>query len=508
MQCEMAVALLRSIKEMKDLKASPSDVDELTKLGLVTTTGAVSRANGSEALLQKLRAELIVLDNRKKKIDQELENLGRFAPGIPKTIFRKNSAYKDLVIEKENIVKKEREVRSRIVDTVQNSTESRYNAIVNGKPMILTFKGKEALVTMQQRGKRISRYELSSFLKEVESTRAHFIARSKKARDILKAISPAYPSIDEIHLRMISVGLSSRQGSPVEIAEMFNTVTDHLKLPLGLRDSTEMVLAETLVLASESKSSLRVRSDLANDLCKNSFKGYSVSQDQVRAVGIILASGRKVEDMVRMTKILEADICPNMFSPAALVACADDGQALVNFRRLVSERSLGSAGEGMIMASAIVSISGLPLELVIERYKEALGRLQSLGLKEMEITSAMLAVLPFDIEESMDNLRMASHAISLNRLSLGAVENISLGMKLLMTTSVMSTGAKGIGTDEEMYMGSLVTDAPIHLALQDVLVLNALAMTASMNAFHEISLHRTAVSDYRFHPVHSHYVYG
>ncbi|MGA1873603.1 MAG: hypothetical protein ACMUHY_08010 [Thermoplasmatota archaeon] len=509
MRCDRAVTLLASVRDMKEIDTDRSDISELTALGLITRTGAESRANGSESQLARMRSELKYLGDRKKEIDKELENIGRSGlKSLPRSIFKKNARYKDLVGEKEAIVEKERELRSRIIDVVQTSTESRYNALVNGEPTILTFKGKEALVTMEQRGRRISRQELKSFLSEIEAARKHFQSRSRMARDILKTVSPSYPSIDEIHLRMLAVGLSGRKGGKDEIAGLFKEAMDRLELPFGLRDSTEMVLAETLVIASRDKEDLRKKADMANRLCRESFKGYSVSQDQIRAVGIILSSGEDIDYLVRMTKVIATDICPDMYSPAALVACSRDSRALSNFRSILSERSLGSSGEGTTMASAIVSVSGLPVEVIVERFREAMSRLRSLGLKDMEITAAMLSVLPFDIEESMDNLRMASHSISLNRLSLGAVENISLGMKLLMTTSVMSTGIKGAGEDAEMHMGSLVTDAPIHLALQDLLVLNALTMTASMNAFHEISIHRTAVSDYRFHPVHSHYVYG
>jgi hypothetical protein len=31
---------------------------------------------------------------------------------------------------------------------------------------------------------------------------------------------------------------------------------------------------------------------------------------------------------------------------------------------------------------------------------------------------------------------------------------------------------------------------------------------AAYYAFHEVSLHQVAVSQYRFHPVHTHFIYG
>jgi hypothetical protein len=37
---------------------------------------------------------------------------------------------------------------------------------------------------------------------------------------------------------------------------------------------------------------------------------------------------------------------------------------------------------------------------------------------------------------------------------------------------------------------------------------NAAAALAAFASFHEVTLHQLAVSDYTFHPVHTHYIYG
>jgi hypothetical protein len=307
---------------------------------------------------------------------------------------------------------------------------------------------------------------------------------------------------------MISVGLSGRKGSVDEITSLFKEVMDLLELPLGLNGATEMVLAETLVLSSKSKVELKTKCGIANGLCSKPFWGNSTSQDQTRAVAIILSDEENYQKLVDKTNSICINYCKTNYSPAALVACSNDPSAERIFRKMLEEKTLGGSEEEHVMASAIIAISGLPPESVMETYKEALAKLQSLGLKNMEITAAMLAVLPFGIEESLDNLRMASQAISLDKLSVGGLENISLGMKLLMSSSVISTGVRSLGGKDELIMGSLISDAPVHLALEGLLVMNALTLAASMNAFHEVSLHRVAVSDYRFHPVHSNYVYG
>jgi hypothetical protein len=116
----------------------------------------------------------------------------------------------------------------------------------------------------------------------------------------------------------------------------------------------------------------------------------------------------------------------------------------------------------------------------------------------MEAPAAMLAVLPQGVEENLDNLRLASAAIVSNRLSLGGAENLSLGIKLLMESSLMAASTPGAGG----------AGPPSVLAVAGVSPAASAPFGVGLAAFHETSVHRAAWRDYRFHPVHHHYIYG
>jgi hypothetical protein len=171
-----------------------------------------------------------------------------------------------------------------------------------------------------------------------------------------------------------------------------------------------------------------------------------------------------------------------------------------------------SAGNGdeleTAMAAALLSSADISIEAVTERYHLAMSMLRRFGLGDMEVPSAMIAILPVNVEESMDNLRMAAASIGANRLSLGGVENLSLGMKMLMHSAAIPVkidpGVKGAAP----ILPIRSPPVPSVLTIAGVSVAAALALSAGILAFHEFSLHRRAVRDYSFHPVHSHYVYG
>jgi hypothetical protein len=150
------------------------------------------------------------------------------------------------------------------------------------------------------------------------------------------------------------------------------------------------------------------------------------------------------------------------------------------------------------LPAAIMAAGPFPPEVAWERFGRALGALSRFNGGGMEVPAAMVAVLPLGVEESLDNLRLASAAIAQHRLSLGGAENLSLGIKLLVESSLMAASPGGAG----------LASAPPVLAMAGVAPAAALPMGAGLAAFHETSVHRMAWRDYRFHPVHHHYIYG
>jgi len=124
----------------------------------------------------------------------------------------------------------------------------------------------------------------------------------------------------------------------------------------------------------------------------------------------------------------------------------------------------------------------------------------------MAVPAAMLAVLSPEVEESLDNLRIASAQVSKHRLSLGGMENMSLGMKLMTAVALSPPLPQAPVSD-------LQSTTPLEVGRRTALGLLGLtipvtAVVTAFTALHTNSLHRAAVSDYRWHPVHTHYIYG
>jgi hypothetical protein len=118
--------------------------------------------------------------------------------------------------------------------------------------------------------------------------------------------------------------------------------------------------------------------------------------------------------------------------------------------------------------------------------------------------------MPYDVHEALDNVRLASAAIRAKKLSIGGMENLSLGVKLFLNTSVRnlipvssSSGALSI-----IATSSKIQPSTISASAAGISITTAATLGAGLLTFHELSLHKMAVSDFKFHPVHVHYVYG
>ena len=124
----------------------------------------------------------------------------------------------------------------------------------------------------------------------------------------------------------------------------------------------------------------------------------------------------------------------------------------------------------------------------------------------MAVPAAMLAVLSPEVEESLENLRIASAQITKQKLSLGGIENLSLGMKIMttvaLTPAMPGSDAPGVQPRPPVEIGRRTALGLIGLAIP------ATAAVAAFTILHSRTLHQAALTDYRFYPSHYHYSYG
>jgi hypothetical protein len=253
------------------------------------------------------------------------------------------------------------------------------------------------------------------------------------------------------------------------------------------------------------------------------FEGQ-VLDDQIRAAAIIMASGRDPDPLVEATKMIAQNYCRESISAAAVLASATDFSApmaqepsaegynpepqkyvaIERFQNIYQQIHMdyGDAVSDS-MSAALMAATGTPIPEILDRFGRAFQILDKFNGGSMGVPSAMVSILPSEVDETMDNVRLASASVMRNKLSLGGAENLSLGIKMLVHSAAIAAGR-----DEKGLKVAASISAPSVLALTGIGVATAFALGASLLAFHEFSLHKIAVRDWSFHPVHSHYVYG
>jgi hypothetical protein len=530
MDCRDTLAALTDILKGKEPRLSSSDFYELKTLKLINPVKRTGTAGSMNIEITNLRNELTRLRARKENLKTKIRDLELYHSSMtPRKLYRKNSEYKSNKIDLYNLDKKERQVRTKLVNKVQRVSHQRYFTEVNDEPVTLSYRGYELIEELQQRLKRVERMELTEFVSELEAIKTHFQQRAVKAHLILKKISPKLKDVDEIHLRSASVGLSGRPGDYVTAVKCFITAYKALDRNF-LERSANVMLAESLTLISKDLGELE-------SLLKKALDNISVLKDashprdeQLRAISIIMSQKTDPENLIRQTKKIAIKYCWKSLSAAAFLATQTKhkthrhswfkthpdsieikpGDAMAKVFLKFNEElfRIEENGTENYMAAALMTSAEFPFEELMQRFNRVKDMLTKFNLDSPIVPSAMLAILPVEVGESMDNLRLASAAISANKLSLGGIENISLGMKLLMQSATTPVTKHTFAKAPIVPVTSTTAAIPSVLAITGLSAASALTMNVGVLTFHEITLHKTAVDDYHFHPVHSHYIYG
>ena len=527
MKCQDAWKVLVDVSAGKEVKVPSNDAQELTSLGLVAPikpngNGSGARAN---AEMDSVKNRLAEIASEKEQLNTEMQQLAVQDPlRPPSSLGREFPHYAEKSQRLEQLDAEERTLRTRFVVLLQTSLEKVPRGTLDGRPVHVTYKGREVMTVLGQRMSRVGDIELGAFLREMEGISGYFEMRSAKAKRLLEILSPRYKQTDEIHIRLVSVGLSGKDGSAEATAEMFSETYNALASVTFMDSPTALMLSEVLTLRARDQMELGALIQKARNLIVNSWSDGPVDEDQIRAAAILLASGKDTDALVATTQMVRANYCQSSWSASAVLASAADslpqvttlaaqgGYNPVAPRDMTIDRHLEiyrnihqDYGDvvGDTMSAALMASSGLPIPDVVDRFGRASQILDKFNGGSMRVPSAMIAILPNEVDEAMDNVRLASAAIMRNKLSLGGAENLSLGIKMLVHSAAMAAGGGGVsGT------AASSVSAPLVLALTGITIATAFAIGASLLAFHEFSLHKIAVQDYVWHPVHTHYVYG
>jgi hypothetical protein len=496
MKCSFVYEMLDGIARGADLRYR--HVQELVHLGLVKT---ISDSDEGTAELEELKQKLYDVKQRILIIRE-----GGVDSGEEAAIFK----LKD----------RERELRKSILDMVQNMRPS---GVVNTSEgdVTLTYRGREALQILEARLPSANEWEWETLAENIENLSERLASEAGEAKIILKKLSPELKKYDEYLLRSASVGLASVKGEPNRKAQRFIEHIVRYQGIMGSDDSLVVTAAEesvTLEFQNELKDR-DIYSETSEIISRLVPQGDITPEHETIATLLISKSPDERSKLISWIE-LETPAFGNALGAALILLETQDRADIDIARNLFRNWMKSMKGPSKkdqndaIAASALLATAVGDQKDIEEKFNRARGFMKELFGENMYAISATIAIWPTGIEESFDNIRLAASQILLNKMSVGGVENFSLGIKLLTNNAeFMRTrmgSAIGLRKDLRMVHGSQDSDAmAISAGATGVALLaSPLLMRTPFTVFHSLTFQKYAVNDFKYHPVHTNYLYG
>ncbi len=363
-----------------------------------------------------------------------------------------------LEVERElrDLDRREEVLRSRILRLSEEASAFQGSVDIDGVRYAVTYGGRELYSKLSMRLPRVADWDVDDFGRELGRLVEAFDARAAKAKGILGEISPRMPGLDEIYLRSAAVGLSIRNEPSGTIADCFmysvNALQKEMKdfgmanVPLDRCVS----IADHICTGAESLTRQAAKS-MAHTFAVtwwNITKEGSVPVMEAARCALMLQSyGRSGwREMLERAREISSRMqmerrAPEIDLAAAVLLTGSSGSEDETVERFLEyHRSLSTSqkpGEADF-ASAILAVAGEDeTQQVLGRFRTAKDYLTRFTENGMTDPAAMLAVMSQSIEEVLDTLRIASAKITQYKLSLGGMENLSLGVKIVLGTALL-----------------------------------------------------------------------
>ena len=428
------------------------------------------------------------------------------------------------------LMNQEIDLRRRILDGVQNMRPTGIVRTSEGD-VTLTYKGMETLQLLEARLPAAGEWEWETLAGNLEKLCDLLSREAEEASFILKKISPRLKNIDEYLLRSAAVGLASIGGDAEKKAWRFIDHVREFKELLGSDDTYVVLGAEEAVLHEmlnqvqdwdASGDFLTLVSELSHSRMFASEK--TITDPEAKAIATLLMSRPPDERSELLSRIRgETPLMGDALGTALIVLESTRGSEIETSRHMYRSwmRRLRKSSRGgrmdaidAVVASALMATATGDQTVLEEKFNRARAYMKSLFQENMFAVSAAIAIWPTTIEESFDNIRLAASQILLKKLSVGGVENFSLGIKLLTNNAdFVRTGmgsALGVGKDLESAGGTRISGAMIQAvgASAVAILASPLLSRTPFTVFHAITVQKNAVQDFRYHPVHTSYLYG
>ncbi|MCA9489456.1 MAG: hypothetical protein KC621_06020 [Myxococcales bacterium] len=463
------------VLEALDLLASggappPSTIEALSRLELVARAPVAAGAMGIATLRDDLRRVQL----------RRQEALERVVAG-------EAGAREDVSA----LDREERELRSAILELADLPAAA-------GSTPQLTFRGRDLQGELRTRVGRVGAEPLSVFLTAFEDFRKRLSDTAARAAGLLAKLSPENAAVDEIHLRAAALSLATaRPTDALEgVVRDFGTALSAVRTAAP-DDEARVQLAE----AWASHPSGRV-ADLL-ELARLAATVVPHADDAVSASAIAWGEGGERERVLRSGVSLAKGWGPGELAPGVLLVAAEgEGRADRVPNLLPSLASVEPDASAARWAAVLLALSPAEPALALTRFQQVRGWLSRFGTDGLSAPAAMLVLLDADAPELLDDLRLASNAVRTHKLSLSALENLALGVKLLVEV--------GLGR-----LAVPVGGASVPLGLDAAAAMVALPLsrfpprfTQAVATYHRATIHHRVVRHDWHHPVHTHRVYG
>ncbi len=481
-------------------------------------------------VLNENRGKNMYIDSRDQLLLHELEKRG-FVSQLKMENFDSNElsearsklvqlySRENSTLAPESASQQEQELRNRILALSELAANRDRSILINGINYGITYKGNELVRNLIPRIKRIGNKQLEEFEKEMSSINNTFVSWAKRSFEILQYLSPRVPGVEEIHCRSAVIGLSSRPESVKEISNAFLFALESTGKILNNKDRA-LSIAECIIISLKNLSRDSISSSVSKfyDLEKLAGKYASNEEtaldcalllyphnnsiiDNQRSLESAFAFAMKMDSEINFDVRLNAALLIEVMGMELNEDCAGKFNEYFNKLKapVIPARNTG-------IASALIVIGIFEGQNFYSRFNTALEYLSKFSDEPMFIPAAMISHLSPEIEETLDTLRHSSSAIARQKLSIGGLENLSLGMKMLLQSSVISSL---IAIPSELRKEYVLPDEIIPLQTLGLLSISMLPVALiTFTAFHDLSIHRFTISDYSFHPVHTNFSYG
>ena len=464
---------------------------------------------------EEARAELMKLNKEYKEKSNRLGKLDLMKHGQNEDLgIEERSNYETMTKEISLLSQNMRTIRIKLLAATTRPGLEDCVTLSDGTNVQLTYHGREMLHVLGARMDSSMEKEFRNFIKETEWLRSTFSERAQRAKAILKVISPKMKKHEEIFLRSAAVGLSGiSETPPKEVAKSFkeNATPGVLKF----RSDNDLLGAEVLTIMEYQKSkenwNARKLRELRDRLSKIKSTRGTLNKEIERTATVLFSTPSKTwPDIMSHMDSIHGQRSRMGVLAIAIIALEcmegeDINQVLTRYDyylKVIEDGAKKKEGSNSdtTAAAAFLTSSPIPPEELADRYRAVDSILDELFIDRMDAAAALISIMTPGIMETLDNIRMASAEIMRAKLSLGGMENFSLGLKLVLQAGAHVSGTLGTGK------------APAEFT--DISA-NTLTMTSAVRGhgvpyvvFHRSLVHNRAIRHHRFHPVHSHYVYG